>query len=59
MFCIVVAMSVMGLNNDQQNDILRTIAAILHLGNITFKEKGNYAEIATEPSKLTWTAISW
>ncbi|XP_046662607.1 unconventional myosin-Ie-like [Homalodisca vitripennis] len=49
------AMSVMGLGEQQQSDILRTVAAILHLGNVTFTEKGNYAEIATPPS-LQFTA---
>ncbi|XP_054279161.1 unconventional myosin-Ie-like [Macrosteles quadrilineatus] len=49
------AMSVMGLDKSRQNDILRAVAAILHLGNITFTEKGNYAEIASPPS-LQFTA---
>ncbi|KAG8268768.1 hypothetical protein J6590_019349 [Homalodisca vitripennis] len=44
-------MSVMGLGEQQQSDILRTVAAILHLGNVTFTEKGNYAEIATPPRR--------
>lgn len=49
---VVAAMSVMGLSNAQQSDILRTVAAILHLGNVTFTEKGNYAEIATPDSEF-------
>lgn len=39
------AMSVMGLHENQQAAILRTVAAVLHLGNISFAEKGNYATV--------------
>ncbi|XP_059157051.1 unconventional myosin-Ie-like isoform X2 [Physella acuta] len=41
------AMQVIGIHPDTQNDILSIVAGILHLGNITFKESGNYAEIAS------------
>lgn len=40
------AMSVMGLNNNAENEVLSLVAAVLHLGNISFREKGNYAEVA-------------
>uniref|UniRef100_A0A1B6CWE6 Myosin motor domain-containing protein n=1 Tax=Clastoptera arizonana TaxID=38151 RepID=A0A1B6CWE6_9HEMI len=40
------AMKVMGLDEKQQAAVLRTVAAILHLGNIVFSEKGNYAQIS-------------
>ncbi|XP_068083790.1 unconventional myosin-Ie [Anabrus simplex] len=39
------AMSVMGLSEAEQTNILKLVAGILHLGNITFVEKGNYSEI--------------
>ncbi|GLH11924.1 Unconventional myosin IC [Gryllus bimaculatus] len=39
------AMSVMGISNEEQNSILKLVAAVLHLGNISFVESGNYSEI--------------
>ncbi|XP_076066450.1 unconventional myosin-Ie-like isoform X2 [Oratosquilla oratoria] len=40
------AMSVMGMDKDRQMDILRIVAAILHMSNISFFEEGNNAVIA-------------
>ena len=40
------AMSVMGLSSDVQQHVLHIVAGVLHLGNIDFVEKNNYAEIA-------------
>lgn len=40
------AMQVVGLDADCREDIVSVVAGILHLGNITFVEKGNYAAIA-------------
>ncbi|XP_065909782.1 unconventional myosin-Ie-like [Dysidea avara] len=37
------AMNVMGLDSEGINDILTVVAGILHLGNISFVEQGNYA----------------
>lgn len=39
------AMNVMGIADTRQKDILSVVAAILHLGNITFVEQGNAAAI--------------
>ncbi|KAK3098251.1 hypothetical protein FSP39_017626 [Pinctada imbricata] len=39
------AMQVVGIQDDNREDILSLIAAILHLGNISFVEDGNYAKI--------------
>ena len=36
-------MQVMGLDPEVINDILAVVAGILHLGNISFVEQGNYA----------------
>lgn len=36
-------MKVMGLDTDAIGDILAVVAGILHLGNISFVEQGNYA----------------
>ena len=43
--CFVTAMSVMGLTDQEQSNILRIVAGVLHLGNVMFVEKGNYSEI--------------
>lgn len=38
-------MEVMGLDNNDQMDILRVVAAILHLSNVTFEEENNNAYV--------------
>ena len=45
------AMTVMGLSEDDQYNVLVIVAGILHLGNICFVEHGNYAAIADDESK--------
>jgi hypothetical protein len=42
---LVPAMNIMGLTDQEQSNILQAVAGVLHLGNITFVEKGNYSEI--------------
>uniref|UniRef100_A0A6Q2Z7B1 Osteoclast-stimulating factor 1 n=1 Tax=Esox lucius TaxID=8010 RepID=A0A6Q2Z7B1_ESOLU len=42
------AMSVVGLTLDEQNMVLQIVAGILHLGNIAFREEGNYAVVESE-----------
>lgn len=39
------AMNVMGLTEQEQSNILQVVAGVLHLGNVMFREKGNYSEI--------------
>lgn len=39
-------MGVMGLQSNDEQEVLSLVSAVLHLGNITFKEKGNYADVA-------------
>ncbi|XP_075216177.1 unconventional myosin-Ie-like isoform X2 [Lycorma delicatula] len=39
------AMEVMGITGEEQDSVLRTVSAVLHIGNITFAEKGNYASV--------------
>lgn len=39
-------MDVMGIDQDTQMDILRVVAAIMHMGNITFVESENRAHVA-------------
>ncbi|GFN82452.1 hypothetical protein PoB_000895800 [Plakobranchus ocellatus] len=42
------AMQVIGIPADTQNDILSIVAGILHLGNISFAESGNYASVQND-----------
>lgn len=44
-------MSVMGIREDRQMDILRIVAAILHMSNISFVEQNNAAVIADHNCK--------
>jgi len=41
-------MSVIGLNESDQDNILRLVAAILHLGNVSFTEEKNFARVNDE-----------
>lgn len=38
-------MVVMGFSDAEQREIWSVVAAVLHLGNVTFSESGNYAQI--------------
>ncbi|XP_035291299.1 myosin IEb [Anguilla anguilla] len=42
------AMSVVGLSADEQATVLQIVAGILHLGNLAFREEGNYAVVESE-----------
>uniref|UniRef100_A0A914X526 Uncharacterized protein n=1 Tax=Plectus sambesii TaxID=2011161 RepID=A0A914X526_9BILA len=42
------AMEVIGIPEDVQLEVLKLVAGILHIGNISFVEKGNYAAIAND-----------
>ena len=46
-----LAMSVIGLNGEDQKNILQLVAAILHLGNVTFVEERNFAKVENEQCK--------
>ena len=46
-------MEVMGITGDLQANIFSIVAGIMHLGNISFTEKGNYAIPDDEGCKLT------
>ncbi|KAK2539267.1 Myo1e [Columba livia] len=45
------AMSVIGIFAEEQALVLQIVAGILHLGNISFKEVGNYAGVESEEFK--------
>jgi myosin heavy subunit len=38
-------MQVVGISDETQTEVLKLVAAILHIGNITFKEKNNFAAV--------------
>ena len=44
-------MSVMGMTESDRNNILGIVAGILHLGNISFVESGNYAAVSQDECK--------
>lgn len=44
----MAAMDVVGLSHDAQASALQIVAGILHLGNIGFRESGNYAMVESE-----------
>ncbi|KAM4014231.1 unconventional myosin-Ie-like isoform 1-T1 [Anomaloglossus baeobatrachus] len=44
----MAAMDVVGLSHDAQASVLQIVAGILHLGNIGFRESGNYATVESE-----------
>lgn len=41
----MAAMDVVGLTHEAQANVLQIVAGILHLGNIAFRESGNYAVV--------------
>ena len=45
-------MDVMGISDEIQASCLQIIAGILHLGNISFTEVGNYAQPEDDSCKL-------
>jgi len=47
-------MNVMGLTEQEQSNILQVVAGVLHLGNVVFREKGNYSEIEKQESKFMY-----
>ncbi|XP_032906150.1 unconventional myosin-Ie isoform X2 [Amblyraja radiata] len=42
------AMNVIGIFTEEQSMVLQIVAGVLHLGNLTFKEVGNYAAVESE-----------
>ena len=41
-------MNVIGIFSEEQALVLQIVAGVLHLGNISFKEAGNYAAVESE-----------
>lgn len=46
-------MDVVGIAAEDRSMVLQIVAGILHLGNINFKEAGNYAAVESEECKWT------
>lgn len=44
-FVLQEAMQVIGIPGDIQTQVLQIVAGILHLGNISFIEAGNYGQV--------------
>ncbi|XP_051234466.1 unconventional myosin-Ie isoform X2 [Dicentrarchus labrax] len=42
------AMEVIGISAEDRSMVLQIVAGVLHLGNITFREAGNYAAVESE-----------
>ncbi|CAJ1049206.1 unconventional myosin-Ie isoform X2 [Xyrichtys novacula] len=42
------AMDVIGIKSEDSSMVLQIVAGVLHLGNISFKEAGNYAAVESE-----------
>ncbi|KRX90400.1 Unconventional myosin-If [Trichinella pseudospiralis] len=49
------AMEIVGIDNSTKIEILKIVSAILHIGNIKFKELNNYADIE-DPADLQYPA---
>lgn len=52
-------MNVIGIFTEEQSMVLQIVAGVLHLGNITFKEVGNYAAVESEECKYFILNVSW
>lgn len=44
-------MEVIGISAEDRAMVLQIVAGVLHLGNISFKEAGNYAAVESEECK--------
>lgn len=44
-------MDVIGISVEERAMVLQIVAGVLHLGNITFRESGNYAAVESEECK--------
>jgi len=53
---VLEAMAAMGMNGDDQFNVISTTAAVLHLGNITFREAGVEKAVPEEADSLDFPA---
>lgn len=52
------AMSRVGFNDAEVDEIFHIVAAILHIGNVKFKQEGNYGKISTPDIVKTAAQVS-
>lgn len=45
-------MKVVGVNDQDQLEVLRIVATVLHIGNITFTEENNFAAVSGKDCEL-------
>lgn len=50
-------MNVIGIFAEEQTLVLQIVAGVLHLGNISFKEVGNYAAVESEECEWLWPPV--
>lgn len=50
-------MDVIGIDSATQLEILQLVAAVMHIGNISFTESKNYAQVADKHCKLFLPSI--
>jgi len=46
------ALNVIGFSDEEQSDIARILAAILHLGNVTFADSGQDVAIVSDKKRM-------
>lgn len=51
-------MDIMGLSQETQNSVFSLLAGILHLGNVQFGDKNNYATVLSERGRFTFWCLS-
>lgn len=47
-------MQVVGIAEDVQLEVLKLVAGVLHVGNISFTERNNYAVVAQDDCKFNF-----
>ena len=52
-------MQVVGLDLQKQLNILQVVAAVLHIGNITFAERKNYSAVYSDDCRKRFTTIEF
>lgn len=52
-------MNVIGIFAEEQTLVLQIVAGVLHLGNISFKEVGNYAAVESEECECFLEVWEW
>ena len=52
------AMATMDMSEEEQSDVLQIVSAILHVGNVMFREEGNErAVVENDQRKCQWWSV--